>query len=198
MGASSVPTATFSPVHEFLPVETQGHDEEQFNQIYAALYSELRRLAMHFRQGCGVTISATELVNDAYLKLFSSPARSITDRLHIKRIAAKAMRQILVDAARRRRAAVHGGLLQFVSLTHSEAAAPAPNPNLLDLHLSLRALAEAKPRMAEIVELRYFGGFSVEEIRKAVGLSDATVEREIRAAVAWLSVKLDNPSTCPG
>ncbi len=113
---------------------------------------------------------------------------SLTDPLHIKRIAARALRQILIDAIRRKGAESHGGLLQFVSLKYGNDAAAPPDARVLDLHAALEKLSRTNPRMAEIIEFRYFGGFTNEEIRLALGVSLSTVQREIRDAKLWLAV----------
>lgn len=172
------------------------HDQKEFDEVFTAVYKELKRLAAFFRRGeKNATMSTTDIVDETYLKLFSSSSSGVgdSDRLHFKRVAARAMRQILTDAARRRGADKRGGLIDFVTLTHNEAAGPAPNPQLLDLHRSLDELAQTRPRYAEIVEMRYFGGFSIEEIKIYFGVSDATIERDIRAALAWLKLALSEP-----
>lgn len=174
----------------------RAHDQKEFDEVFTAVYKELKRLAAFFRSGeRNATMSTTDIVDETYLKLFASSSSAVgdTDRLHFKRVAARAMRQILTDAARRRGADKRGGFIDFVTLTHHEAAGPTPNPQLLDLHRSLDELAQSKPRYAEIVEMRYFGGFSIEEIKNYFGVSDATIERDIRAALAWLKLALLGP-----
>ena len=167
--------------------------DEEFDQVFAAVYSELKRLAAYLRRSHrGATMSTTDVVDEAYLKLFRSSAVESGDRLHFKRIAARAMRQILTDAARRRNADKRGGMMEFVTLGHANGAGsqPATSPQLLDLHRALDQLMESNPRLAEIVEMRYFGGFSIDEIKGYFRLSDATIERDIRAALAWLKLTL--------
>ncbi len=168
-------------------------EQREFDEIFAAVYKELKRLASFFRRAeRHATMSTTDIVDETYIKLLSSSSPVASrDRLHFKRIAARAMRQILTDAARRRGADKRGGLFQFISLTPAHAGTPAPNIRLLDLHRSLDDLAQARPRTAEMVELRYFGGFSIEEIRQIFGVSDATVERDLRGALAWLRLALE-------
>ncbi len=177
-----------SPDTNSPPSTAQDSQAENFNQIFEMIYRDLRRLAMAFRNGSRVTMSATEIVNDAYLKLLASSVSSLTDPLHIKRIAARALRQILIDAIRRKGAESHGGLLQFVSLKYGNDAVAPPDARVLNLHAALEKLSRTNPRMAEIIEFRYFGGFTNEEIRLALGVSLSTVQREIRDANLWLAV----------
>ncbi len=167
---------------------------EEYDQVFAGVYGELKRLAAYLRRGQrDATMSTTDVVDEAYLKLFRSSAVGSGDRLHFKRIAARAMRQILIDAARKKGADKRGGMLEFVTMGHADGAGsqPATSPQLLDLHRALDQLIEVSPRLAEIVEMRYFGGFSIDEIKGYFRLSDATIERDIRAGLAWLKLALD-------
>ena len=174
--------------------EQKTWQDEEFDQVFAAVYKELKRLAAYLRRSQrAATMSTTDVVDETYLKMFRSSSVVSVDRLHFKRIAARAMRQILTDAARKRHADKRGGMLDAVTLGHADevGTAPATTPQLMDLHRALDQLMTANARLAEIVEMRYFGGFSITEIKGYFGLSDATIERDIRAALAWLKLALN-------
>jgi RNA polymerase sigma factor (TIGR02999 family) len=160
-----------------LPTERAALDE-----LFSAAYEELRRLASAVRRSDhNSTRSATTLVNEAWVKLASSPGFTAVSHLHFKRIAARAMRQVLIEAARRRHAGKRGGGdIQFVTLDDSASA----------LETALEALAQASPRQAEMVECRFFGGLDVLETAAALDVSEATVQRDWRAAKAWLAKEL--------
>ena len=147
--------------------------DEEFDRIFEAVYKELKRLAAYLRRSQrGATMSTTDVVDEAYLKLFRSSAAGTGDRLHFKRIAARAMRQILTDAARKRNADKRGGMMEFVTMGHADesgAQPPATTPQLLDLHRALDQLMATSPRLAEIVEMRYFGGFRSRRSRTTSG-----------------------------
>jgi len=161
--------------------------------MFAAAYDELRALAARVQVGDpGRTLSPTALVNEAWLKLSSSPSLVAASPLHFKRIAARAMRQVLVEAARRRTAHKRGGGL--VAVTFDEDAVggggPAGAEEVLALDEALSALARLEPRQAQMVESRFFGGLEVSEIAEVLGVSEATVLRDWRAARAWLNHEL--------
>ncbi|PYX07999.1 MAG: RNA polymerase subunit sigma-70 [Acidobacteria bacterium] len=134
------------------------------------------------------TLSATALVNEAWLKLAKSPRLAATSRLHFKRIAARAMRQLLIEAARRRKAHKRGGDGEaiFVSFDDSFDRAATPKESLIALDTALTELARLEPRQALIVESRFFGGLEISEISTLIGVSEATILRDWRAAKAWL------------
>ena len=136
-------------------------------------------------------ITPTTLVNEAWLKLAGSPEVADTSALHFRRIAGRAMRQVLVDVARRRHAAAHGG--DQVRVTFDEClgfASTLCSPDLLALDEALRGLQSLCPRQADIVEARFFGGYSCEECALMLGVSEATVMRDWRAARAWLAAEM--------
>jgi RNA polymerase sigma factor (TIGR02999 family) len=137
-------------------------------------------------------MSPTALVNEAWLKLAKQPQIGAASRLHFKRIAARAMRQLLVEAARRRNAHKRGGDGEVIFVTFDDSldrAATGPE-NLLALDASLTELARLSPRQALIVESRFFGGLEVSEISNSIGVSEATILRDWRAAKAWLGQSL--------
>jgi RNA polymerase sigma factor (TIGR02999 family) len=169
---------------------------QALDDIFSLTYEELRRLASSVKQGDrSSTLNPTALVNEVWLKLAHSPAIASTSRLHFKRIAARAMRQLLVEAARKRNAGKRGnaGIL-LVSFDESLHGALTNHQDLLGLNAALDELAEVEPRQAMIVESRFFGGFEMAEIAEMLGISDATALRDWRVAKAWLAHKLSQPS----
>jgi RNA polymerase sigma factor (TIGR02999 family) len=160
------------------------------DDLFSLTYEELRRLASAVRsRDSNVTLSPTTLVNEAWLKLAGSPSVANTSPLHFRRIAARAMRQVLVDAARRRGRDKRGG--GAVSVTLDDALhAVTTSDELLALDAALDDLARLNPRQAEMVEHRYFGGLDVRETAELLGISEATVLRDWRAARAWLAAEL--------
>ncbi|HUK63026.1 MAG TPA: ECF-type sigma factor [Dongiaceae bacterium] len=167
-------------------------DRRALDDLFSATYEELRRLAGSVRRSeRGSTLSPTALVNEAWLKLAGSPAVAHTTHLHFKRIAARAMRQVLVEAARRRLAQKRGGPdAVFVTFDESVAAGGGWADDLIGLDAALEVLARLHPRQAQMVESRFFGGLDVTETAAALGVSEATVQRDWRAARAWLSREL--------
>ena len=165
--------------------------EPALDDLFSAAYEELRRLAATVRHGDpGQTLNPTALVNEAYLKLAASLQMTPESRQHFKRIAARAMRQVLVDAARRRRAQKRGGDVAFVTLDEELDGANARPHELLALDAALDELARMHPRQAEMVEYRFFGGYDLRETAALLDVSEATVTRDWRAAKAWLSLAL--------
>lgn len=161
------------------------------DQLFSAAYEELRRIAATVRRGDpSVTLTPTALVHEAWLKLAASPGFEATSRLHFNRIAARAMRQVLVEAARRRLAGKRGGGVIAVTLEDAPGAAPASADEVLALDSALEALARVSPRQAQVVESRFFGGLDVAETAALLGTSEATVLRDWRAARAWLAGEL--------
>lgn len=166
-------------------------DRRAIDALFSATYEELRRLAASVkRDDPRATLSPTTLVNEAWLKLAASPAIAATSPLHFKRIAARAMRQVLVEAARRRRAAKRGGDIAFVTFDESHDQAPAGANELLALNDALDALAAIHPRQAVMVESRFFGGLDVRETAELLQVSEGTILRDWRAAKAWLAREL--------
>lgn len=171
------------------------HDEgnrRALDQLYSATYEELRRLASSVRRGSpGISLSPTTLVNEAWSKLAASPGFVSTSRLHFKRIAARAMRQVLVEAARRKSADKRGGReAVFVTLDEAVAAAESTPGEFLALDAALEELARLEPRQARMVELRFFGGLDVVETAEILQVSEATVVRDWRLVKAWLASTL--------
>ena len=157
------------------------------------VYDELRRIAARYvsRERPGQTLQATALVNEAFVRLAAERPRQFQNRTHFLAIAALSMRQILVQRARARRAAKRGGAPQRITLDDQHVGAEAPpGIDVVALDEALSRLAALDPGLARIVELRYFGGMTVEETAEAVGSSPATVKRHWTMARAWLKREL--------
>lgn len=167
-------------------------EHERLDAAFVAAYDELRRLAAHLRQRePGVTLDPTGLVNEAWIKLSRSPELADTSPLHFKRIAARAMRQVLVESARRRQAGKRGGPDRVaITLDDNLADAGAMAADVLQLHEALEQLGREHPRPAAVVEARFFGGLTTAEIAASLEVSEATVLRDWRAARAWLAAEL--------
>jgi RNA polymerase sigma factor (TIGR02999 family) len=161
-------------------------DKEATDALFALAYDELRRIARRVRGDRNETLSTTALVHEAYLKLLPS-AVPANDAAHFKLLIARAMREVLIDSARRRHAGKRGGEDVAVTLDEDLQAAPLRAAQLLDLHTALEDLERVDPRRAAVVECRFFGGLDVEETAAALGLSTATVKRDWRVARAWLA-----------
>ena len=164
-------------------------------ELAPLVYDELRRIAARYinRERPGQTLQATALVNEAFVRLVSERPRSFANRQHFLAIAALSMRQILVQRARARNAAKRGGAPRRVTLDEGLALAAAPDVNILALDEALTRLAALDPEQARIVELRYFGGLTIEETADVVGISAATVKRQWAMARAWLKRAIDSP-----
>jgi RNA polymerase sigma factor (TIGR02999 family) len=177
-------------VTRLLNAAAQG-DPHAPEQLLPLVYDELRRLAatQMAREKPGQTLDATALVHEAFLKLVGEP--SFADRQHFLRVAAEAMRRILIDRARRKRRIRHGGDRDRVPLSDEEPAVETPAEELLALDEALERFAAVEPIKAELVKLRYFAGLSEEETAAALGISRATASRYWTYARAWLIDALD-------
>jgi RNA polymerase sigma factor (TIGR02999 family) len=179
--------------HGFEPDEWGATPEErrELDYLFSVTYEELRRLAYTVRRNDpGATLSPTTLVNEAWLKLANSPRFASTSRLHFKRIAARAMRQVLIEAARRRNAGKRGWGVTIVTFDDSLDAPVSCGEELLTLDSALEELARMNPRQAMMVESRFFGGLDVNETAALLEVSEATILRDWRAAKAWLAHEL--------
>jgi RNA polymerase sigma factor (TIGR02999 family) len=172
----------------------QGGDERRraLDELFSLAYEELRRLASSVKRGDqSNTLNPTALVNEAWMKLAKFPALGVESPLHFKRIAARAMRQLLIEAARRRNAQKRGdGEAVYVSFNDSLAETPSSAAELLALDDALQELARFDSRQSAIVESRFFGGLEFREIATLLNVSEATVMRDWRAARAWLGPRL--------
>ena len=158
------------------------------DNLFSTTYEELKRLAASVRRNDPKSsLSPTTLVNEAWLKLAKSLPGRILSELHFKRIAARAMRQILVEAARRRNAQRRGGDLMLVTFDEGETATTSGADQVIALDDALKELARVNPRHATMIESRFFGGLDIPETAQLLQVSEATVLRDWRAARAWLS-----------
>lgn len=179
------------------PQEAAGRQSlPTINDLFSATYEELRRLASTIRRGDpSATLNPTALVNEAWIKLAKSSKIAVASRLHFKRIAARAMRQLLVEAARRRNAEKrNGGREITVLFDGSLREKPCCAKDVLALNKALDTLEEMSPRQAVMVESRFFGGLDIPETAALLKISEATVLRDWRAAKAWLAHELHEES----
>lgn len=170
----------------------QPPERSALDYLFSVTYEELRRLASSVRRGDpGATLNPTALVNEAWVKLANSPQFASTSRLHFKRIAARAMRQVLIEAARRRNADKRGGEdVVVIAFDENQQEVTSCGKDLLALDAALESLSRMHPRQAMMVESRFFGGLDVPEIATLLNVSEATILRDWRAAKAWLGHEL--------
>ena len=152
------------------------------------LYEELRRLAAFkmAHEAPGQTLQPTALVHEAWLRLSGGGGSRFQDRAHFFRVAAEAMRRILIDRARRRLSVRHGGGMERVGVEAVDIASPESDERLLQIHEALDRLGAEEPALAEVVKLRFFVGLSGAETAGALGVSERTVERHWAYAKVWL------------
>jgi RNA polymerase sigma-70 factor, ECF subfamily len=165
-----------------------GGDQAAVDKLMPLVYEELRHLAHQYmrREKPGHTLQTSALVNEAYVRLVDQTKIQWEGRAHFFGIAARLMRQILVDQARRKNFAKRGGGAIRVSLDSNNAIAQEQSANVMALDEALKTLEQTDPRKSQIVELRFFGGMSIEETAKALKVSPGTVMREWTFARAWL------------
>lgn len=170
-----------------LLVEWKTGSQEALDLLIPLVYDELRRLADHYLQNeHAATLQPTALVHEAYLRLIAQSLPDWESRSHFYGVAAHLMRQILVDHARRRNSTKRGSSAVQVSIEAAVSFAPDRDHDIEALNDALNALTVIDPRKSKVIELRFFGGFSVDETAQALGISVATVGREQRLAEAWL------------
>jgi RNA polymerase sigma factor (TIGR02999 family) len=162
-------------------------DRRSVDALVDHVYGVLRRMASRHMGGerQGHTLTPTALVHEAYLRLVDQESMDWKDRAHFYAIAARVMRRVLIDHARRRLADKRGGGQAMVTL-HEDAAAVTTPENLLELDRALDKLDQLSPRQRQVVEMRFFGGMTHEETAEVVGVSVPTVRRDWRVAQAWL------------
>ena len=176
-----------------LLVDWEKGDQGALEKLMPLVYSELRRLASNYlrRERGEHTLQPTALVNEAYLKLVDQRNAKWQNRAQFFGISAQLMRRILVDHARQHQAVKRGGSQQQrISITSVEKLAQEPEVDLLALNEALDELAHIDPQQSRIVELKFFGGLSIEEIGEVLGISHATIERDWKMARAWLRRQL--------
>jgi RNA polymerase sigma factor (TIGR02999 family) len=163
-------------------------DETALERLIPLVDAEMRRLAHHYMQQerAGHILQTTALVNEAWLRLINWQGVSWQNRAHFIGMAARLMRRVLVDEARRRRAQRHGGDAVHVSLANAEGIAHEKSTDLIALDDALNELATFDERLSKIVELRFFGGLSLEETAEVLKISTRAVQREWSLAQAWL------------
>jgi RNA polymerase sigma-70 factor (ECF subfamily) len=163
-------------------------DQEALEKLVPLVYEELHRLARHYMSGerPGHTLQTSALVNEAYLRLVDWKNVRWQNRAHFFGVAAQMMRRILVDFARSRQYAKHGGGMNRVSFAETAIVSPERGADFIALDDALKSLATIDPRKSRIVELRFFGGLSVEETAEVLKISPRTVMREWSLAQAWL------------
>jgi RNA polymerase sigma factor (TIGR02999 family) len=173
---------------------TSGTGNQSIDALFAATYEELRRLASAVKgRDKSATLNPTALVHEAWIKLSASPGLVAVSELHFKRMAARAMRQVLIEAARKRHALKRGAGDAMMLLTTDFPEAPSimVDEELLGLDRALDELAGMNARQAMMVESRFFGGLETAEIAELLEVSEATVLRDWRAARAWLAQALE-------
>ena len=171
-----------------LLADWSGGDSDALEKLIPLVQPELHRLAHHYmgREAIGHTLQTTALLNEAYLQLVDDPKRNWQNRTHFVAAAAQLMRRIMVDHARERRALKRGGGALKVSLDDAALVTEQRSEELLALDEALEKLAVLDPRKSQIVELRYFGGLTIEEAAAFLKTSNRSVEREWTMAKAWL------------
>lgn len=177
-----------------LLAEWQQGDAAAFDKLTPLVYDELRRIAHRYvrRERNGHTLQTTELVNEAYARLLGRDRIEWQNRAHFFGFTAQVMRHILIDHARRRQFAKHGGDAQQVSMDNVAVMSQQRAAELVALDEALDELARLDPRKSRVVELRYFGGLSLEQTADALQVSLMTVRRDWRAAKAWLYRRMRN------
>jgi RNA polymerase sigma factor (TIGR02999 family) len=162
-------------------------EKDAFDQLVPLVYDQLRRLASRclFSERGDHTLRATALVHEAYIRLADAEG-DWNDRVHFYAVAARVMRHILVDYARTGKRQKRGEGLEHIALDEAILVSSRPSQDLLALDESLNRLAAHDPRKSQVVELLFFGGLTYEEAAAALGISAATVHRELRMAKAWL------------
>lgn len=169
-----------------------GGDQSAFDRLFTLVYEELRVMASRYMQRERVdhTLQTTALVNEAYIRLASQTDAPWQNRLHFFAVAAKVMRHILVDHARAQRSAKRGGGAEKISLDEADVISQGRALELIALDDALKELVQLDPRQAQVVELRYFGGLTLEEVAQFLKVSSDTVTRDWNSAKAWLYQKI--------
>jgi len=171
-------------------------DEAALNRLIPLVYRELHKMAKRYMapQNAGHTLQTTAVIHEAYLKLAAGPEHDWESRAHFFGVAAKAMRHVLVDHARTRLSAKRGGDVRPVTLDEGIVVAGGQERGLVALDDALTTLAQLHSRQGQVVELRYFGGLSVEEAAKILKVSPETVARDWQFAKAFLQREMNRPA----
>lgn len=179
-------------ITQLLQAAGQG-DRTAADAVVAALYGELQRLARHRMRLSGdmTLLDTTALVHEAWMRLAGASERDFSDRRHFLAYAARVMRHVVIDLVRSRRAERRGGDQPELTLnTAIVELAPQTDDGILRVHEALEELAELEPRLAQVVEMRYFGGLLEQEIAEALGVTERTVQRDWQKARLFLSMSL--------
>jgi RNA polymerase sigma factor (TIGR02999 family) len=176
-----------------LLVRLKSGENEAYDELYPLIYGELRKLAYgHMkRQSADHTLSKTELVHEAYLKMIDQTKINFNDKTHFLAIASKCMRQILIDHARKKHAQKRGGNNKDVTyIDEIFAVQKQKAQELINIDTALKELETLNKRLAEVVEMRFFGEMSIEDTAQALGISKSTVKRDWMKARGWLYKEL--------
>lgn len=167
-------------------------DRSALDALLPLVYDELRRIARGQRQrlGSSLTVNTTALVHEAYLKLVKDRARNYSDRSHFFAVAATAMRQLLIDEAKRHAAKKRGSGRRPISLDSVDVGIEGQAESLLELDRALDKLGQVSPRLLRVVECRFFGGLTETETAAALAVTDRTIRRDWAKARAWLAVEM--------
>jgi RNA polymerase sigma factor (TIGR02999 family) len=187
--------ATVSDASALLRAWSEG-DQIALERLTPIVYDELRRVARNYmrRERPGHSLQTTALVNEAYMRLVDYKRMQWQNRAHFFAVSAQLMRRILVEHARRRNLK-RGGAIPRVSLEEAADIGDGQDPDLVALDLAMNTLAEIDPRKVRVVEMRFFGGLSVEETAEVLKVSTVTVKRDWRAAKIWLYRELAGSTT---
>ena len=179
-----------------LLVNWRNGDKTALDRMTPVVYDELRRLARRFlaAERPDHTLQPTALVHEAYLRLVDQHAVDWQNRAHFLGVAASMMRRILINHARAQQAVKREGQANAVALEDALGVFTNPQVNLLDLNRALQQLTEMDPQQGRVVELRYFGGLTIEETAEVMGISPATVKRDWGTARLWLMQQIEGPS----
>ena len=184
------------PTHEVtqLLLDWSDGDQSAFDALMPLVYDELRQMARRYmsRERPGHTLQTTALVNEAYLRLIDQKRVHWQNRAHFFAVAAQAMRRILIDYARKQRYAKRGGGAPKISLEEAAVMSQERAADLVSLDEALTTLASIDPQQSRVVELRFFGGLTIEETAEVLRLSVDMVKREWATAKAWLSREMSN------
>ena len=189
--AAAMPPVSSPDITRLLLAWGRG-EQDALEKLYPLVYGELRRLAHSYmrRERPGHILETSALVNEAYLRMIDSKNLRWQNRAQFFGLSAQMMRRILVDFARARRSSKRGGESPRLSLDHAPVVSPEGRPDILALDDALKTLAAVDPRKSRVVELRFFGGLSVEETAEALKISPDTVTRDWKLAKAWLRREL--------
>jgi RNA polymerase sigma-70 factor (ECF subfamily) len=184
-------------VTQLLLAWNQG-EEAALQKLIPLVHTELSRLAHHYMSGerTGHTLQTTALVNETYLRLVDSSQVSWQNRAHFFAVSAQLMRRILVDFARSRNRFKRGAGAERVDLDEAMVISKAPGVDLVELDRAMEQLAAIDPQKSQIVELRFFGGLTFEEVAEVMKISPTTVRRDLRMAQTWLLREIDKHQAC--